>query len=120
MKKQIAVVALFFLSLISNAQLQGPDVAWKHHDIPADIVDGAIITGLNPGGFLTFDESGEDWWYDIQNVYESDIHTGYIVCGFATWLDIEIKESLFGGCSNLDKLGSSVPLCGRPALDGEE
>ncbi|MBN4072434.1 hypothetical protein JYT74_00200 [Crocinitomix catalasitica] len=125
MKTPLAILAVLFLSLISNAQNQGPDVAWKYHDIPEHVPTGVIIdvksgSSVVAGEDLTFDESGEDWWYDIINVMEGGVQTGYAACGFATWLDIELNEKTnptSPGCK--DRAAQDAPHCGRPVRDGE-
>lgn len=37
-------------------------------------------------------QSGEDWWYDTDPIYEGGVHTGYIVCGFTTYKNIAFTE----------------------------
>ena len=99
MKNLISFTIVLCFSINSFSQNQGPDIAWKYHDIPDDVVSGTIIDLISPtsffeGGPLTFDRSGEDWWYDIVNIYETSVHVGYMVCGFSTWQDVIVDETM--------------------------
>jgi hypothetical protein len=90
MKQIFFILSIFGCVNFSISQSNSPRIAWLYHDIPDDLPDGATISpvpgsGVVPGTEQGFDNSGEDWWYDVENIYESGQHTGYITCGFATW-----------------------------------
>ncbi len=124
MKKSLAIAVAIFLSLISYSQFQKPTVAWSYFDHPPGWVDGPLITIKPPstdvpGDPLNKDDSGEDWWYDIENIIEGGEHTGYMVCGFGTWVNFLVEESNVGGCSEFDLPGLIGPDCLRPALPTE-
>jgi len=98
-----------------------PGISWRYHDIPAVKLSGANVYaegGVVLGSPQTFAESGEDWWYDIENLYEGGQHVGYMICGFATWQNIGYDEQLFvedQGCAQTGVVG---PDCDRPVIDG--
>lgn len=122
--KLIVITSLAVAGLLQPAfaQTTGPDIAWRYHDIPPQVVEGVMIVevpgpALNPGETLTFDQSGEDWWYDIENIYEAGDHTGYMVSGFATWEGVELREGDIGACDNLNKYPFGAD-CNRPVPDG--
>ncbi len=41
----------------------------------------------------TQDESSEDWWYDIEKIYDNGTHVGYITTGFSRWVNQQWEES---------------------------
>jgi len=113
---------LLVLSTFSNAQngqYSAPNLDWSLGDFPPVVPTGAIIepfNGRSQGDLQTSEQSGEDWWYDIVPHTEGGVTDGYVVSGYATWLDVNIKESLVGGV--FDKIATGPDL-GRPVLDGE-
>lgn len=87
MKKIILISVCIFVGIkILSAQVQSPPpVEWKRdHHFPHYPIDS---TGTL--SFITDDDySGEDWWYSIKNVYNaSNVHVGYILCGFSHFED---------------------------------
>ena len=130
MKKQFLLILLVFSCGWTFSQINyAPPVQWRYHDVPAFTLNGGIVesypgTSTPLGSPQTIAESGEDWWYDIENIYEGVDHVGYIVSGFATWVNIGTQESQapYNGCPELDRMDPSKvagPDCIRPILDDE-
>ncbi len=122
MKRILSLSVILLVVVNTVAQSESPALAWKRHDIPPVIVNNPLVSPslgycLTPGGPNTYDGSGEDWWYDIVNIYESGEHVGYMACGFATWLNLDFNETnVTGGCSDFTSTGIS---CDRPVIDGQ-
>jgi hypothetical protein len=59
--------------------------------------DPGIVVGnpnfIGPDMPTSQTQSAEDWWYDTKPIYESGVHTGYIVCGYTTYLNMQFDES---------------------------
>jgi len=104
MQTNLSFLKLFlFFILISNlslAQLHPPGVEWQKEYAPT----------IDP--FSTFeleeDNTGEDWWYDHKNSYNSGNQDGYICAGYANIVNEEIIEPS-SGCS-VSSLGA-VQTC---------
>lgn len=120
--------AMALLSLPIFAQVHdGPDLQWKFNDRAPQVVSGSLInmipgSPMAPGDPVSNALSGEQWWYDIQNVYEAGEHVGYVASGFSNWLDVQLLESEIPGnpgCSTLNKNGSTSSSCGFPILTDE-
>jgi len=118
--KRFLLFTIFLISGSTFCQSQSPDVAWKNVDWPDDLPVGPLITvdvGAVPGSEQTQIESGEDWWYDIVNIEEAGVHTGYMVCGFGTFNGILLEElDNLDGCVNY---GGASPNCLRPVVLSE-
>ncbi|WP_083261407.1 right-handed parallel beta-helix repeat-containing protein, partial [Crocinitomix algicola] len=123
MNKISIILIILISSILSFGQTIKPKVAWRYHDIQARITNSPIavqhIADIK-GATNSFVDSGEDWWYDIQNIYEGGVHVGYILCGFTSWQNISFDESELAinpGCRI--KPLSSVD-CDRPIVDDRE
>jgi len=121
------LILSFFLLLTSNFLISqsanSPDVAWKNVEWPHYIPDNPLLSVAPggtavPGGYQSRGNSGEDWWYDLANIYDGTEHVGYMVCGYATWQDIVATEGNIGGCVNFNDIATG-PDCSRPILSDE-
>ena len=103
--------------------LPSPDTEWRVVDHPTLVIDCAFEQTYTPPGGIprtpgvaqNKEDSGEDWWYDIERFQDEEEH-GYIVSGYATWINIQLDETLAGGLfENLD--GGAD--CNRPVMHNE-
>ncbi len=80
------------------ALTDGPKIDWM-------TIDWAPVKPDGSGGTVpqTQDESGEDWWYDHKNIYNSlGEHIGYVAAGYANWVNTSYDEP--DGCYSCDYL----------------
>lgn len=77
--------------------------------------EGPAVFQNNPnfvgeGNLTTQIQSGEDWWYDTETIYENGIHAGYIVVGFTTYKNMFFSEHEFNPPGFLNELSPGLNL----------
>lgn len=121
MKKVIIGMLSMFVILAINAQI-APDIDWREFDHPVNVIDGPMVVPFDPDGDpptpgteQNKEDSGEDWWYDIIS-YQDETESGYVVSGFASWVNIRLDETLAGG---LLTYNDATADCNRPIMSDE-
>lgn len=99
MKIRLQLFVSLFLFLFGiqniNAQLNPPGVQWKRIDYLSKTPD---IVNSSPRD-VPLDRlcGSEDWWYDVQNTYNSSgIPDGYIACGYSNPFNYLLTEGSSG------------------------
>jgi len=78
--KNFVCLTVMLASLCLQAQTNAPNPKWITHD-------WALIEPSTEYDQVK-NESGEDWWYDHENVFDAGgNHTGYIACGYSQGLN---------------------------------
>ncbi|MEM9920085.1 MAG: hypothetical protein AAF990_18460, partial [Bacteroidota bacterium] len=108
--KYASLILLLFGLLFhtSTAQSQtGPPIEWQKIDW-APVKPNGPLGDIVPVTAQTQAESGEDWWYAHENIYDAaENHIGYITTGYATWIN---KTFVSKGCTS-NSLNTKIPNC---------
>lgn len=105
---RITVVFMIQLFMVGSAFPQAPPVQWQRSDW--------YPTNPNTGLSQTRDASGEDWWYDHINAYDtSGALVGFLAAGYSSFINYTISESSTGGCLQ-SSLGA--PTCSELETTG--
>lgn len=96
---------LLFAAVTTFAQTRpAPGVEWRN----VEWWEG------EPGeSYIEQNNTADDWWYDLEKVYTGGVHTGYIVCGYARYLNKGFDEAANNGtgCFQLDLDSTGVSEC---------
>ncbi len=87
-KSKFLIVIVLFNCLLSSIWAQNaPGVQWTRFDWPR----------IEPTTNLpqSREKSGEDWWYDHENVFINGQHTGYIAGGFSEGLNRDVNANTY-------------------------
>ncbi len=118
------IISLWSMLLVCSisAQIPAPDLEWREFDHPVNVIDNPMVIPFAPDGDLPVpgtpqekEKSGEDWWYDIIP-FQDETQSGYVVSGFASWLNIRLDETIAGG---LWPYKDAEADCNRPIMSDE-
>ena len=116
MKKLILVLAFASFSTLGIAQITPPGIAWRTIDwFPTTPNHVAIehepaYNEYGPGEYQDQEESGEDWWMDVQSAYQGTTHVGYMVTGFTRFPGYSFNTLGIGGCNSSHNGDFDTPL----------
>jgi hypothetical protein len=114
----LLLLSLFTVPFYAQ-QTPAPNLEWRKVDWAPHYPTGQILFSNNPGALQNQEDSAEDWWYDIEKSYdENGRNDGYMVSGFASWLFLDIDETVAGGCYQFSD--TQEENCNRPILEGQE
>ena len=117
----LAASAVLFIAGGLNAQV-APGLQWRGSCEPHTVADNALVVDLGadpaPGEPQKTEESGEDWWYDIIPFDASGSTKGYMLAGYASWVNIDFDETAF--TDGLFDANVGGPDIDRPILAGEQ